>query len=69
MKRPFRTEYYLGKIPASCGHSASEKGAIRGAVVRIFMKQYDNARVLYDGVVLFNIRTGATGIQVRYGRS
>lgn len=71
MSRPYRTEYYLNddEVPTSLGHSASEKGAIRGAVVRIFMKQYDNARVSRDGVLLFNIRTGATGIQVRYGRS
>lgn len=71
MSRPYRTEYYLSddEVPTSLGHSASEKGAIRGAVVRIFMKQYDNARVSCDGVLIFNIRTSATGIQVRYGRS
>ena len=70
MKRPFRTEYLRGSgDPVSYGHSASEKGSVRGAVVRIFMKQYDVARVLYDGVLLFTIRRTRAGVQVRYGRS
>lgn len=72
MNRPYRTEYFLdatASMPTSYGHSASEKGSVRGAVVRIFMHQYSHARVLIDGVLLFTIRRSKTGVQVRYGRS
>jgi hypothetical protein len=72
MKRPYRTEYFLDSSatePTSYGHSCSEQGAVRGAVVRIFMHQYSHAKVSQHGVPLFTIRRSATGIQVRYGRS
>jgi hypothetical protein len=69
MKRPYRTEYYNGPHISSLGHSCSEQGSVRGAVVRIFMQQYSSARVLCDGAVLFNIRRSTEGIQVRYGQS
>ena len=72
MKRPYRTEYFLDSSatePTSYGHSCSEQGSVRGAVVRIFMHQYSHARVSVGAVPLFTIRRSATGIQVRYGRS
>jgi hypothetical protein len=72
MKRPYRTEYFLNAdapLPASYGHSCSEQGSVRGAVVRVFVHQYNHARIVKDGVPLFTIRRSATGIQVRYGRS
>ena len=71
-KRPYRTEYFLSadaSEPTSYGHSCSEQGSVRGAVVRIFMHQYSHARVSVGAVPLFTIRRSATGIQVRYGRS
>ena len=72
MKRPFRTEYFVNPAlgtPDSLGHSCSEKGSVRGAVVRIFMRQYAMARVFHEGAAVFTIRRGRSGIQVRYGRS
>ncbi len=72
MKRPIRTEYFAaGKDtePAALGHSCSERGSVRGAVVRIFMNEYARARVTKDGVPLFTICRNGKDVQVRYGRS
>jgi hypothetical protein len=69
--RPFRTEYFTDANHSSCssGHSCSEQGAVRGAVVRVFMRQYSLARVFHEGIPLFSIRRSRSGVQVRYGRS
>ncbi len=72
MKRPYRTEYFTdqaAKTPVSLGHSCSEQGSVRGAVVRIFVHQYDAARVYHEGVPLFTIRRTRSGVRVGYGRS
>lgn len=72
MKRPFRTVYFhdqAGKVASTHGHSCSEKGAVRGAVVRVFVGQHGMARVYREGVALFTIRHNKTGVEVRYGTS
>lgn len=72
MKRPFRTEYFTGAVtgkPDALGHSCSEQGSVRGAVVRIFLRQYTTARVYFEDALIFTIKHTVTGVQVRYGRS
>lgn len=75
-KRAFHT-YYYGDTARnneatyrSQGHSATERGAIRGCVVRVFMGEHAMARV-YDseGVLIYTIKPGAHGMQIHYGRA
>ena len=74
IRRPFSTHYYRGagdREPEAVSHGAcaSEEGAIRATVVRVFMGQYQKA-IIHDrrtGVAIYNVRQGPGGIQVRYG--
>lgn len=70
-KRPYKTIYYsdLGYEHASQGHSASEKGAVRGAVVMVFTQQHRMARIYCDGACLYTVRPSKRGIDVTYGAS
>jgi hypothetical protein len=73
-KRPYVTHYYAGVNDGaaaykSYGAAASEQGAIRAAIVRVFLGQWAKA-VVHDratGVALYNIRVGVGGIRVQYG--
>jgi hypothetical protein len=74
IKRPFATHYYTlanDHLPdvVSHGAAATEQGAIRAAIVRIFMGQYQKAVIFdrYTGVAVYHIRPGAGGLSVRYG--
>jgi hypothetical protein len=74
IKRPFATHYFTLAADrvadvVSQGAAASEQGAIRAAIVRVFMGQFQKA-IIYDrhtGVAVYHIRPGAGGLQVRYG--
>lgn len=70
-KRPFRTHYFKAAAsgsPDSQGYSKTERGAIRGAVVRIFVGEYTLARIYdEDGVLVYTIFVGSKGLQVGYG--
>lgn len=75
LKRPFTTHYYgaspWGDRPDSQGHAASDKGAIRAAVVRIFLEEHNEA-VVYDrrtGAVAYTIRVVNGALRVHYGQA
>jgi len=74
IKRPYATHYFTlaaDKVAdvVSHGAAASEQGAIRAAIVRVFMGQYQKAIIFdrFTGVAVYHIRPGAGGLQVRYG--
>lgn len=74
IKRPFATHYFTlasDRVAdvVSQGAASSEQGAIRAAIVRVFMGQYQKAVIFdrYTGVAVYHIRPGAGGLQVRYG--
>jgi hypothetical protein len=74
IKRPYATHYFTLATDrvadvVSHGAAATEQGAIRASIVRVFMGQYQKAIVFdrHTGVALYNIRPGAGGLQVRYG--
>lgn len=72
--RPFGTHYYHGvrdKLSefVSGGATVSEVNAVRAAVGRIFLGQYEKA-IIYDrhtGVSLYGIRKTKGGIEISYG--
>ena len=72
MSRPYTTHYYNSRDDAiadwaSHGHSASEKGAVRAAVVRVFVNQYAYARVYHEGAAIFTIGFTRTGLKIGFG--
>lgn len=72
MKRPFQTLYYSsvrGKVQdrSSHGHAASEEGAIRAAVVRIFVDQYAVARIYEAGALIYTLYRDRGGLHLSYG--
>jgi hypothetical protein len=71
-KRPFRNLYYDDTRadptkPVTKGYAATEKGAIRGSVVRIFEGQHALTRVYHGGVLIYTIYNTKQGLQVHYG--
>ena len=68
--RPFET-HYASQAEQAGGHgfSATEQGAIRAAVVRIFLSQYASATIYNrsTGVALYTITVGPQGLRVSYG--
>ena len=74
IERPFATHYYHNARDGAAaftgyGAAKTEEGAIRAAVVRVFLGQYAKA-VIHDrvtGVALYNVVIGAGGIRVQYG--
>lgn len=74
LKRPYATHYFTDALArdtawTSQGFSASDRGAIRASVVRIFMGEYGKALV-YDrenGALVYTIKVGASGLQIHYG--
>ena len=67
MKRPFQTLYYSsvrGRVQdwSSHGHAASEEGAIRAAVVRIFVDQYAVARIYEAGALIYTLYRDRDGL-------
>ncbi len=72
MIRPYTTHYYASRRDgvaawAAHGHAASDKGAIRAAVVRVFVSQYAYARVYYEGAAIYTLAMTKTGLKVAYG--
>lgn len=73
MKRPYKTHYYSSvraKVQAwsSHGHAASDVGAVRAAVVRIFVDQYAVARIYdQDGALAYTLYRGRDGLHISYG--
>jgi hypothetical protein len=68
--RPYKTLYYgtaRGGEHSSHGASASEKGAIRAAVVRVFEEEHQRAEIYEGGVLIYTVRRVARGIVVDYG--
>lgn len=74
--RRYATHYYSSTsdaVPAlsSWGACASEKGAIRASVVRVFTGEYVKA-VIFDReleVPIYSVALGEDGLQVHYGDS
>lgn len=72
--RPYSTHYFTdtdgrGTAYSSTGASSSEQGAIRAAIVRLFLGQYKKA-VVYDrftGLAVYNIKIHNRSISVGYG--
>lgn len=74
IKRPYSTHYFTlandrEADTVSSGAASTEEGAIRAAIVRVFMGQYQKAVIYnrYTGVAVYHIRPGAGGISVRFG--
>lgn len=73
-KRPFVNMYYAThNAPVdqyvSQGHAASERGAIRASVVRVFMNEHAMTRVFHEGVQIYTIHHSKAGLQIKFGRS
>lgn len=73
-KRPFTNLYYgTHTAPEDAyvaqGHAASERGAIRASVVRVFLNQYAMTRVFHEGVKIYTIHHTKRGMQISYGSS
>jgi hypothetical protein len=71
-KRPYTTFYCNSphdtqRMYVTQGHSVSEKGAIRGSVVRIFMREHAKAFIVFEGVLIYTVKSGTEGIKVSYG--
>jgi hypothetical protein len=68
MVREFKTNYSAKRMDAiKAASAASLKGAIRAAIVRIVMREYDEAEIFHDGVlVAWVYRNGRrdTGIRI-----
>ncbi len=72
--RPYATHYFYNPVDSTAdtvshGASASEEGALRACIVRVFLGQYAKA-VIHDrstGVPVYTVRRGAGGIRVSYG--
>ena len=68
--RPYKTLYYATNRGAgweSHGSAASEKGAIRAAVVRVFEKQFQRAEIYEAGVLIYTIQRTIKGINIGFG--
>lgn len=73
MKRRYATRYYHNRTDdplavASQGAATSEKGAIRAAVVRIFLGQHGKCVVVdrVTGQSLYTLQRGARGLETKY---
>lgn len=69
--RPVTVRYYrdgkeLPDFYDSQGHCKTEKGVMRGAFVRIFMREFDVARVYRDGLCTLTIKRDAHGMPRSY---
>jgi len=74
LKRRYATRYYATKEAAleavvTQGAAASEQGAIRAAVVRIFLGQHGKCVVIdrTTGEQMYQMFRGAGGLQTKYG--
>jgi hypothetical protein len=72
--RRYGTEYYYGDRDkaadvAKHGAAMTEHGAIRAAIVRVFLGEYAKATIVdrWTGVALYHVVRAAGGIHVRYG--
>ena len=73
-ERPYATYYYASvKDQADDflrqGHAKSEEGAIRAAVVRVFLGQAQCATICENGVVIYTVVRQRTTLTVHYGRA
>lgn len=70
--RPYRTLYYNSESTSagyvSQGHSKTEKGAVRGSVVRIFMKEHIKALIYEGEVLIYTVGANSLGLRVAFGR-
>lgn len=69
-KRPYVTFYFKNANDkraafVSRGWSSSPQGAIRAAVVRVFMGEYGKAVVLHRAAVIYTVRANSNGLLVR----
>lgn len=76
LKRPYLTQYYndagtRDNAWSSQGFSASDRGAVRASVVRIFMGEYGKALIYdrRDGTLAYTVKVGANGLQIHYGNA
>ena len=69
--RPFATHYFAAgsKDPAAKGHAASEEGAIRASVVRVFLRQWVSAEIYEDGVLIYSVVRHGRTITIHLGRA
>lgn len=76
IKRPFAN--YYGDDPrrggfqvAAQGFAATEKGAIRASVVRIFMGEHSICTIYdrRDGTLVYTVRLTTEGLKVHYGQA
>lgn len=75
LKRPYATHYFnstrdVSAAFTSTGAAASEQGAIRASVVRLFLGQYEKC-IIYDrytGVPIYNLkRKPGGGFSIGFG--
>jgi len=74
IKRPYATHYFTlasdrEADTVSHGAASTEEGAIRAALVRVFLGQYQKAVIInrFTGVAVYHVRPGAGGLVVRFG--
>lgn len=75
IKRRFATRYYLNQREtandfATHGAASSEHGAIRAAVVRIFLGQYAKCVVVdrLTNTEMYQLQRGPKGLETRYAK-
>jgi hypothetical protein len=71
-QRPFKTLYFESSRSdgwSGQGSAGSEEGAIRAAVVRVFLGQYQRAEIHDQGVLIYTIYRTGKGITIAYGGS
>ncbi len=70
--RPFHTRYYATvtmREHSRSGAAASETGAVRAAVVRVFVQEYEKAVIIdrRTGAVIYTVKRTTTGVKLSYG--
>lgn len=73
-KRPVRVRYYIDAkaMPDfwdAAGACKTEKGVVRGAFVRLFMGEFEKARVYREGICVLTITRQKNGMPIAsFGR-
>ena len=73
-ERPYGTDYYdsthmRDSSYIRTGHASTEAGAIRAAVVRVFLGEYRMAVIHEEGAIIYTITRTARGITINFGRA
>lgn len=66
-KRPIRTHYFNrhGMI-VRIGRASTLRGAVKGAITKVYVMKYRGAQIMVKGKVLIDITLNEKGIDVKY---